>query len=990
LSRNTTPTPTTAPTPPASAHKRDVEAVSEEPTETNDSATSDPTAVSESPNPAAAPLPKTTSTFSAKPSQGYAGEQQHRAEIREQVRALDKSAVPIFDVASSFGTVLPAVVAGKASTIQYIAMVGSGSASQFGSLVSWLLSMVSPTEDGAAVDSSSPFVVASLALVASLEGHRQLLINMRPTRDPAAIDAFLSTTLASAVAGSDWSSAGMLSEFVAKAPPTALPFGAGQLISLHWGKYRSEQQERWWETDAEADAGVTDEQTIETTVCTMALATAVARPEVLSSLITRADAGGFDIVGLRLVFPEPINLAGLTPAPPNGEGGTASEGPVVAFALRRPHAVELWKASMGASDTNSTNLHRLVSCTRLRSQGNQQLTTWFGRQFAPSVPVALSSKRGLSLLSRFAVDVNCFVLMATQSMLPVACLLEKCREAGFVLRGCGRMSMTPARTSTLGLAAEKFGDAYVVKVAREHGARYAVGVAAAVVSQLDLRPDELIMLPMSSAVSGALGDLETLPSRELSDRRISRGCAFSGVSNNEHPLPLTLTVLGPAIQHVGAILRQLSADAGLQVLGAKWVPRLSAYHAKEVTPFEVGDVGYRSSVEQLSKRPVFFVALYGVSVHARVKAIFAEYADAGVSDAIKSGNILLPLTAQSSWRQMAIFLHERDVIFGMAHTEQLPTPDVSKGKLYALGQAPDVIETAAAVSGGCCLKDMSRIMDKLRRSSFEIAALQYQQLSLEQAAVAKTGGDDLKQPRWTLALRRPNAVRCWLDLLDGSEKSKEADGGVDPFCLRSMIKDDGSAASASALHGSSTFAEARAELSVLFPAAVEADSGGAAVTETVGSRGITIASTGDSAVGFHLTAPPFPTDRRLMETTCLVVSPKSESGCSREELYGQIFGIAASKGLNCIGARVVHMSPKRAQAYLVPSGRPKVTVRRLVPGPVLVLALQGDNAVSCTEMLLCDRSDRDSLHSEWGLSIFAPTSKSAAKADLAFFFADEL
>jgi hypothetical protein len=51
-----------------------------------------------------------------------------------------------------------------------------------------------------------------------------------------------------------------------------------------------------------------------------------------------------------------------------------------------------------------------------------------------------------------------------------------------------------------------------------------------------------------------------------------------------------------------------------------------------------------------------------------------------------------------------------------------------------------------------------------------------------------------------------------------------------------------------------------------------------------------------------------------------------------------------------------------------------------------VLALQRDNAVSCTELLLCNSTDRASLHEQYNKCIFTPSSKSAAAADLAFFF----
>merc|ERR1719272_1385790 len=245
------------------------------------------------------------------------------------------------------------------------------------------------------------------------------------------------------------------------------------------------------------------------------------------------------------------------------------------------------------------------------------------------------------------------------------------------------------------------------------------------------------------------------------------------------------------------------------------------------------------------------------------------------------------------------------------------------------------------------------------------------------------------QPRWTFALRRANAVRCWLDTLDGTVETREH-VGVDPFSLRHMIHDAAAGAGGGDGGGGN----------------VGSGKGGAGGSGSGRGRGRAGAGSGltyggDGGLmhwsqeggatdpsGFSLIATPFPAGQPLMETTCLVVGPKSATGISRDRLYTQIFSIAAAKGFACIGARMVHMAPQRAQAYVLQAGRPKITVRKLVPGPVLVLALQRDNAVSCTDMLLCSRGDRDSLQAEMGVSIFAPASKTAAKADLAFFFAE--
>ena len=39
---------------------------------------------------------------------------------------------------------------------------------------------------------------------------------------------------------------------------------------------------------------------------------------------------------------------------------------------------------------------------------------------------------------------------------------------------------------------------------------------------------------------------------------------------------------------------------GFELLGIKWLPGLSTQHAKELTPFEVGDKNWKPSIQMLT------------------------------------------------------------------------------------------------------------------------------------------------------------------------------------------------------------------------------------------------------------------------------------------------------------------------------------------------------------------------------------------------------
>jgi len=465
---------------------------------------------------------------------------------------------------------------------------------------------------------------------------------------------------------------------------------------------------------------------------------------------------------------------------------------------------------------------------------------------------------------------------------------------------------------------------------------------------------------------------------------LSRFVDFSNVSNAEHPQALMITLLGSALPFTGALLallldgdNEFSKDEPLHMLGTKWIPQLEKSYAKEVTPIEVGEPGYRASVAKLTSGPVFFIALYGVQAKPRFQKLVA--AAPGIAKLVKDGTVLPSLTALSSWRQLALFFHEREVLLSHeAYSRWLPPPDLGKGVLHALAKPPTPIMTAAVLMPGCTLKEVVRVFDRLQREGFEVASLRFSVLTSTQADMlqAAAGGaqakEDALKPCWVMALRRLNAVQSWCRLLDGNVSSG-TETGRDPFCLRSLLKES---YYGEKLFGSQSLSTASHELQVLFPGLQGADMAAVEWAQIVDEFKPDLFYGDRKVVNKMLTS--------LVETTCMVLGPR----CSQTpvQYYARVLEHIQNKGFQCVGARIVHMTSSEAERYVSQSERPKALIRRLVPGPSFVLALERENAVTCTEMLLCSSTDDLSLKAEFDESIFVSPNKSMALQDLETFF----
>ena len=131
-----------------------------------------------------------------------------------------------------------------------------------------------------------------------------------------------------------------------------------------------------------------------------------------------------------------------------------------------------------------------------------------------------------------------------------------------------------------------------------------------------------------------------------------------------------------------------------------------------------------------------------------------------------------------------------------------------------------------------------------------------------------------------------------------------------------------------------------------------------------------------------------------IERTLSIIKPDAVA----KNVIGQIYSRFESAGLTVVAARMMHLSQGEAQAfYAVHAARPffKDLVSFMVSGPVMVTALQGENAMQVNRDLMGatdpKKADKGTIRADFADSIDANAvhgsdSVENAATEIAFFF----
>ena len=131
-----------------------------------------------------------------------------------------------------------------------------------------------------------------------------------------------------------------------------------------------------------------------------------------------------------------------------------------------------------------------------------------------------------------------------------------------------------------------------------------------------------------------------------------------------------------------------------------------------------------------------------------------------------------------------------------------------------------------------------------------------------------------------------------------------------------------------------------------------------------------------------------------LERTLSIIKPDAVA----KNVIGQIYSRFEGAGLKVIAARMMHLSRAEAEGfYAVHSARPffKDLVEFMISGPVIVQALEGENAIACHRDLMGatdpKKADKGTIRADFADSIDANAvhgsdAAETAQTEIAYFF----
>ncbi|GFO29901.1 nucleoside diphosphate kinase [Plakobranchus ocellatus] len=308
-----------------------------------------------------------------------------------------------------------------------------------------------------------------------------------------------------------------------------------------------------------------------------------------------------------------------------------------------------------------------------------------------------------------------------------------------------------------------------------------------------------------------------------------------------------------------------------ELLGLKWTPGLTMHQAKELSPYEVGDRRWKSSVKQLASEPALALALRGVDIFSRLRLIIEQQQQQQQQDSClkktgkttgssqnKRPEVLMSNTPSESdvyarlfflphelypdplARSLLPFLPEARLYFNIVDTEgddggpparlfSLKPPEeldlTCEHVLDELVTGQQPITTVLLVKPLATERFLSRVLRKVVQEQFKMVGLRMLRLSADQAErlvpASQRANNSLCQqhvdamtsgPCLVLALQQAGAVKRLLDLL-GPEEPQSA-RRLSQFLWRGEFGRD---IFNNGMYCSSTYIDAVEDIKALFP-----------------------------------------------------------------------------------------------------------------------------------------------------------------------------
>ncbi|XP_040212492.1 uncharacterized protein LOC120943324 [Rana temporaria] len=524
--------------------------------------------------------------------------------------------------------------------------------------------------------------------------------------------------------------------------------------------------------------------------------------------------------------------------------------------------------------------------------------------------------------------------------------------------------------------------------------------------------------PYSDALLQALGaSLHAVPdpSSAILDMQSRRPFPFD--PEVEEVVILTMSG-GQTLKRAGHFLRQIlrlrdkkqeavsgCGFEGFEVLGLKWLPRLSRLQAKEVTPYEVGDRQWQSDIEQLTSNPALVCALRRIHAFTSLAQVIKQVVP--VKGKMQS-RLIMSAAPEIAYRQAVLIFTDRDLVSDaqsrplLKYTVPPGIFNKARGAEDWRGQTesiftymlsgPPLLYTVLILKPGSWSSNLGKILRKVNTQKFVPVGLKLVKLAREESlhiipeeakqdeASCQAHCDYLTSaPCLVLCLQRINAVLKLLELLGPEDPRVCKD--KDQFLWRAQY---GASVVHNGMYGSTSYQAAVQDIKCFFPEGLICDHQSLVLEKEKISRLTRDVLLDTSAQRRTLKSQAFqpgPLQHKgflfasaLCQTTCLLFPAGALQGTSPAFIQG--LEKLAEKEFRVTGVRLTVLDQSQAQIVaelyrtkdrlssecnavmegpcLLMEG-PCLLMEGpclLMEGPCLLLAAHRDNAVTCFHSLM--------------------------------------
>ncbi|KAM6320086.1 LOW QUALITY PROTEIN: dynein axonemal assembly factor 8 [Podargus strigoides] len=433
-------------------------------------------------------------------------------------------------------------------------------------------------------------------------------------------------------------------------------------------------------------------------------------------------------------------------------------------------------------------------------------------------------------------------------------------------------------------------------------------------------------------------------------------------------------------------------DLGFELLCLKWLPHLTRYQSKEITPFEAGDTSWQGSLDTLTSNPILVCALWQISPFQVLDSALKRLIQCRekLSESGSHLQTIMTLTPEMTFRQAILFFTEMDFVTDTEHRpamKYLPPPgkrsraEVGESQrcraeslLTCLQIGAQVLCTVLLIKPGAWSHSLARIL-KLDLEKFSVVGMKHINLEPDSALELFSSGAKqdpagleahctyLSSGTLVLCLQRQNAMKKLIDLL--VPEDPKAAQALDPSLWRAQC---GISTLQNGFYGSKSYQIAVRGMKLFFPeglccagcqtleeeeicnlkhdpiVSLEINKQRQIIKRETGGQLNLLGSGQPCSLGKEM----YQTDN-LCQTTCLILPGIILRG-SEHPPYVEVLDQLIGKGSTVTEVCLTVLDALRAHCISETPSRTKCSVAAKCL--CLVLGAQRDNAVICFHSLL--------------------------------------